>query len=116
MTKKGIYLTIIIIHISRAYKADIVTKVEWVTANKCRKCLRVLTIADISSGNGQHTDANMWNFKRHYDRTRPIYWARQGKPADLCRKITKVAAGAKSVIHTRKLTYAEILKRGKNKR
>ena len=67
-------------HFARAYQAGLITKSEWLKANKCRKYLKVLTVADMASGNGQHIDTNMWIGKRQYGRARTIDWAIQGKP------------------------------------
>ena len=60
-------------HFARAYQAGLITKSEWLKANKCRKYLKVLTVADMASGNGQHIDANMWIGKRQYGGARTIY-------------------------------------------
>ena len=47
-------------------------------ANK--KYLKVLTVVDTVSGNGQYIDANAWIGRRQNSRTRPIDWAIQDKP------------------------------------
>ena len=39
-----------------AYKSGCITRAEWMKANKCRKYLRVLTVADIASGDGRIID------------------------------------------------------------
>ena len=70
----------ITLHFAGAYKAGLITKAEWVKANKCRKYLRVLTISDIASGNGKFIERNIQNGRRLYGRARTLDWAIQGKP------------------------------------
>ena len=67
-------------HFARAYQEGLVTKSEWLKANTCRKYLKVLTVIDISFGNGKHIDVNVGICRIQYGRTRTTDWANQGKP------------------------------------
>ena len=42
---------------SLAHTAGLITQGEWGRANKCRKYLKVLTVADIASGDGRRTSS-----------------------------------------------------------
>ena len=63
-----------------AYEAGIITKGEWIKANKCRIYLKVLTVGDIASGDGRTIDGGV--YKGHYDATRArrMDWPVQGRP------------------------------------
>ena len=63
-----------------AYNGGSITRAEWVKANKCRKYLKVLTVADIASGDGKTIDDNVLRGILQQDRVRKIEWAVQGRP------------------------------------
>jgi hypothetical protein len=63
-----------------AYKEGIVSKSELKKANKCRLYLRVLTVADIASGDGRFVDDDMFKGLRNDARERALNWPVQGKP------------------------------------
>ena len=42
-----------------AHTAGLITKEEWGRANNCRKYLKVLTVADIASGDGKSLHSNI---------------------------------------------------------
>ena len=80
---------------SQAYIAGLITKGEWIRANKCRKYLKVLTVADIASGNGRTIDTNILRGTILIDRIRNLDFATQGRSKvsdwNIWRKVLKKA-------------------------
>ena len=52
--------------------------------NCCRLYLKVLTIADLANGTGDHIDVDLYNGKRSTQRHSTDKWSRQKKPPRSC--------------------------------
>ena len=62
------------------YKADLLIKREWKGANTCRLFLQVLSISDITTGNGCCITQLSWDGIRCHETARDIEWPHQGNP------------------------------------
>ena len=67
------------VYFSNAFKHGIITAQEWKRANLCRKYLRVLTVADIATGDGKSITSQALNGIRS-SATRKLPWFEQGNP------------------------------------
>lgn len=62
-----------------AFNGINITKSEWSTSDKCRRYIKVLTGADITSGDERTIDDNISKDNIQSDRVRKYEWAVQGK-------------------------------------
>ena len=62
-----------------AVKHKIITKGKWDASNRCCLYLMVLSVANISTGDGLPVDINYWKGTIKSGRTRYIDWYYQGK-------------------------------------
>ena len=68
------------VYLCNAFKMGIITANEWKRANLCRKYLRVLTIADLATGDGKFVAKSAMQGIRKIASTRNLPWFEQGKP------------------------------------
>ena len=67
--------------LEHATKIDVINKGEWRTMNRCRLYLNVITVADITTGNGKEIDINFWRGEKDIFRSRNVGWPDQGNPS-----------------------------------
>ena len=66
---------------AHAVNKECITKGEWQAMNRCRLYLNILSIADITTGDGKKIDINFWFGKKDAYRSRDIIWPHQGNPS-----------------------------------
>ena len=66
---------------ANAERMEVITKGEWSSANRCRLFLQVLTVADISTGDGTAIDKNYLQGMQQTGRSRVADWPTQGQPS-----------------------------------
>ena len=64
-----------------AYSKNMLLKQDWRAVNRCRLFLKLLTVADLTTGDGQEVDEAMLRGKTSHGRVRDIKWPTQGKPS-----------------------------------
>ena len=68
------------VYFNNAVRHNLITQKEWNRANLCRKYLRVLTVADIATGDGKGITKHAFNGRRRIDH-RQLHWFDQGRPS-----------------------------------
>jgi hypothetical protein len=60
---------------------QLITKSEWVAANRCRLSLQVLSVADITTGDGKEIDPKVKKGIKQEGSARNVQWPYQGQPS-----------------------------------
>ena len=65
---------------ANAYALDLLSMGDWKRANICRIYLQVISVCDVSTGDGRKISSCMWEGHREASRSRNLEWVIQGEP------------------------------------
>ena len=64
-----------------AERMEVISKGEWNSANRCRQFLKLMSVADITTGDGAEIEINYLKWVRQSGSTRAVDWPTQGQPS-----------------------------------